>query len=71
MPRLPGIRAVVEIDGSDISFKPGEQQMREMVFHQSNAPRAFELSSQGQTGLAGSSSDVSTAVSSQTASSGP
>jgi|EP01049_Picozoa_sp_SAG25_P018717 hypothetical protein len=69
MPRLPGIRAVVEIDGSEISFKPGEQQMREMVFHQSNAPRAFELSSQGQSGFG--SSDVSTAVSSQTASSGP
>lgn len=67
MPRLPGIRAIVEIDGAEVSFKPGEQQMRGHVMLQSNAPRAFELSSQAGYGT----SDVSTAVSSQTASSGP
>ena len=29
MPRLPGIRAMVEIDGVEISFKPGEEAMRQ------------------------------------------
>jgi hypothetical protein len=29
MPRLPGIRAVVEIDGAEVSFKPGEETMRQ------------------------------------------
>ena len=29
MPRLPGIRAVVEIDGAEVSFKPGEEAMRQ------------------------------------------
>ncbi len=29
MPRLPGIRAVVQIDGAEISFKPGEEAMRQ------------------------------------------
>jgi len=31
MPRLPGIRAVVEIDGQEISFRPGEDSMRRIA----------------------------------------
>lgn len=40
MPRLPGIRAVVPIDGVDISFKPGEHTNTPQT---AAAPRASEL----------------------------
>ena len=62
MPRLPGIRAVVEIDGAEVSFKPGEEAMRQAT----SGSVGRGVLDDGGPGGGGGSNRSSTAASAQT-----